>query len=85
MIFYLKQDLVATNEKGETILELKSGMQFTAINWDYVPEWAFENAYDFQIEKMRKDAFCVYFRGRWVLVPKNLCEVPKTIGWRANV
>lgn len=81
----LKQDLVLTNDKGDKILELRAGMQLSTIRWEYVPEHIWENRFDFQKERALKEAYAVYIRGKFIAVPKNICEVPITIGWRYNI
>jgi len=85
MVIILDKDLVISNSQGEKIIELKAGMPINTIRFEYVPKEAFDDKMDFQIDRLRTDAYIVYFRGRFIAVPKNMCTVPYTIGWIRNL
>jgi len=36
-------------------------------------------------EKLEQEYFIFYMRGMFIAVKKDECDIPRSIGWRANI
>lgn len=86
MIVHLKNDIVVKNDKGDTIIELMAGMDLNVMNWDYVPNYVLEEHPSFLDKEITKSRnYVVYIKGKFIVIPKEYCEKPLSIGWRYNI
>lgn len=85
MIINLLKDLEYKNAKGDVIIELRAGMQFTAIRWSYVPKDSLDELSPYTLRNLEETHFVVYIKSKFIAIPKEYCEVPLSIGWKYNL
>jgi len=92
MIIILKVDIMLPDPgklkpSSATIL-IPSGTKVSTINPNYVPQdtkvYPF-NSQLYGITKLDKEYFIFYYRGMFVAVRKEDCEIPKSIDWAYNL
>jgi len=72
---------------GGAIL-IRAGTRITPIRASYVPKGSMIfpfHSHLYGAEKLEQEYFIFYMRGMFIAVKKDECDIPRSIGWRANI
>ena len=85
MIFIIKQGLEVQEGTGK--LEIPAGSSFSSIRFCYISkDSTVVDVRGNPVDESNEDSYLIiYIRGRMVAIPKDMCEIPVSIGWRLNV
>lgn len=82
---YLKEEFAVHNEQGKKIIHLPKGSEIQVIRFEYVPKEEFSDLSEWQLKTVRDECLITYVRGKFLAIPKEICYVPKVIGWNWNL
>lgn len=82
----LKEGFKEADNIGKVTIDIPPGFVLQSISFSYIPKYITDKWSDRRIEMVKKqEAFVFYYRGHWIFVNKEDCEVPVSIGWRYNI
>ena len=82
-----KEDITINDSKGESVIVFHAGSTQMAIDSCYLPDDAKIDGLGLKKDNINHLNNYYYFIvwGKTLAVAKEKCEIPKSIGWKANV
>jgi len=71
-------------------VKLDAYSTWAVLNYYYIPqeaEFKFPGIFALNLSRefVEDNYFVIYFKSYYLALPKNSCDIPKSIGWRSNL
>lgn len=86
MLVIIKKGFKEVDRNGNTIIDIPPGFKFNSIRYKYIPKDIVNKWSDYRKELVQNEKmFVLYYKGFWILINEEDCEVPICTQWGYNL